>query len=303
MARLPLTSCGRARNTDPMSIPTPPALTDRAALARFRTRALRAPALFLHEDAADEVQERLAEVNRTFTAPAVVTPFAQVWRDRLPNARIVADESVLDLEVGAHDLVIHALALHWADDPLGQIIQARRALKPDGLFIGALFGGQSLNELRSVLAQAESDVTGGLAPRIVPMGEIRDLGALLQRSGLALPVADGFTRKIVYRDLQHLVGDLRAMGESNALASRHTTPLSRAVRERAEALYQRHFADEAGRLEASVETLFLTGWAPSEDQQQPLRPGSAAQRLSDALETTETPLEPAPFAAPRPTKD
>jgi len=284
-----------------MSAQRPPALTDRPALERFRTRARRAPAFFLHEEAADEVQERLAEVNRTFTAPAVVTPFPEVWEGRLPGARLIPDTEVLDLEPGAHDLVVHALALHWADDPLGQIIQSTRALQPDGLFIGVLFGGQSLHELRAVLAQAESDVAGGLSPRVVPMGEIRDLGALLQRAGLALPVADGFTRTVLYRDLLHLVRDLRAMGEVNALAGRHKAPLRRAVLARAAQLYAESFADPKGRLQATVETLFLTGWAPAEGQQKPLRPGSAAQRLAAALGTTETGLEPAPFAAaPRP---
>lgn len=286
-----------------MSAQRPPALTDRPALDRFRARARRAPAFFLHEDAADEVQERLAEVNRTFTAPAVVTPFPEVWEGRLPGARLVPDTDVLDLEPGAHDLVVHALALHWADDPLGQIIQSTRALQPDGLFIGVLFGGQSLQELRMVLAQAESDVTGGLSPRVVPMGEIRDLGALLQRAGLALPVADSFTRTVLYRDLLHLVRDLRAMGEVNALAARHRAPLRRAVLARAAQLYAESFADPEGRLQATVETLFLTGWAPAEGQQKPLRPGSAAQRLAAALGTTETGLEPAPFAAAPRLKD
>jgi len=284
-----------------MSAQRPPALTDRPALERFRARARRAPAFFLHEEAADEVQERLAEVNRTFTAPAIVTPFPEVWEGRLPGARLIPDTEVLDLEPGAHDLVVHALALHWADDPLGQIIQSTRALQPDGLFIGVLFGGQSLHELRAVLAQAESDVAGGLSPRVVPMGEIRDLGALLQRAGLALPVVDGFTRTVLYRDLLHLVRDLRAMGEVNALAGRHKAPLRRAVLARAARLYAESFADPEGRLQATVETLFLTGWAPAEGQQKPLRPGSAAQRLAAALGTTETGLEPAPFAAaPRP---
>lgn len=286
-----------------MSAQRPPALTDRPALERFRARARRAPAFFLHEDAADEVQERLAEVNRTFTAPAVVTPFPEVWAGRLPGARLIPDTEVLDLEPGAHDLVIHALALHWADDPLGQIIQATRALQPDGLFIGVLFGGQSLQELRMVLAQAESDVTGGLSPRVVPMGEIRDLGALLQRAGLALPVADSFTRTVLYRDLLHLVRDLRAMGEVNALDARHRAPLRRAVLARAARLYAESFADAEARLQATVETLFLTGWAPAEGQQKPLRPGSAAQRLAAALGTTETGLEPAPFAAAPRLKD
>ena len=271
-----------------------PALTDRPRLDAQRARALRAPALFVHEDTADEIEERLKEVNRSFTAPAVVTPFAQVWTDRLPGARIVPDAPVLALEPGAHDLVIHALALHWADDPLGQIIQCRRALRPDGLFIAALFGGQSLQELRAALAQAESDLTGGLAPRVLPMAEIRDLGGLLQRAGLALPVADSVKRQVLYRDLRHLVSDLRAMGEGNALANRHPAPLPRRVVARAEAIYRDRWADASGRLPATVETLFLTGWAPAESQPKPLRPGAASTRLAEALGTAEIPLEPTP---------
>lgn len=266
-------------------------LTDRAALARFRARALRDPALFLHEDAADDVQERLAEVNRTFTAPAVVTPFAQVWQGRIPGARVVGDDRVLDLQPGAHDLVVHAMALHWADDPLGQMIQCARALRPDGLFMAVMVGGQTLHELRATLAQAEADVLGGLTPRVVPMGEIRDLGALLQRAGLALPVADSLTRTVLYRDLPHLVRDLRAMGEVNALASRHKAPMPRAVLARAAQIYADSFSDAQGRLKATVETLVLTGWLPSETQPKPLRPGSAAHRLAEALGTQETPLD------------
>jgi SAM-dependent methyltransferase len=271
-----------------------PALTDRTRLAQQRARAARAPTLFLHEDAALEVEERLAEVNRSFTRPAVITPFAHLWEGRLPDARIVADDPVLALEPGAHDLVVHALALHWADDPLGQIIQCRRALRPDGLFLGVLFGGQSLNELRAALAQAESDVSGGMAPRVLPMGDIRDLGALLQRAGLALPVADSSARRVLYRDLRHLAADLRAMGEGNALAGRHKAPLPRAVLARAEAVYRERWGDAEGRLPATVETVFLTGWAPADSQPKPLRPGSAAARLAEALGTTEHPLDPLP---------
>lgn len=277
-----------------MSSASPPILTDRAALERFRARGLRDPALFLHEEAAFEVHERLAEVNRTFTSPAVVTGFRDFWQAQLPDAKIVPDTSVLDLDPGAHDLVVHAMALHWADDPLGQIIQCRRALRPDGLFIGVMFGGESLSELRAVLAQAEADVTGGLSPRVVPMGEIRDLGALLQRSGLALPVADGDRRTVLYRDLMHLVRDLRAMGESNALANRHRAPVTRKLLTRAQELYAENFANAEGRLIASVEMLYLTGWAPAEGQQQPLRPGSAAMRLADALGVDETKVSDAP---------
>lgn len=266
-------------------------LTDRPALLRARARAARAPALFLHELVADEVQERLAEVNRTFTDIAVVTAFPQVWSARLPGARLVADADVLDLTPGAQDLVIHALALHWADDPVGQIIQCRRALRPDGLFLGALFGGHSLQELRAVLAQAESDLRGGLAPRVLPMGDIRDLGALLQRAGLALPVADSFTQRILYRDLRHLAADLRAMAEGNVLQARHRAPLPRAVLALAEALYRDRFSQD-GRLVATAEIVMLTGWAPHDSQQQPLRPGSAQTRLAQALGVTETPVDP-----------
>ncbi|MCC5986128.1 MAG: SAM-dependent methyltransferase [Pararhodobacter sp.] len=274
----------------------PAPLTDRAALARFRARAARAPALFLLEATAAEIKERLSEVNRSFTAPAVVTaqPTPAPWADLLPGARIVPDEAVLALEPGAHDLVVHALCLHWSDDPLGQIIQCRRALRPDGLFIAAFFGGRSLHELRAVLAQAESDLYGTLSPRVLPMADIRDAGGLLQRAGLALPVADRQLTQVLYRDLGALVADLRAMGESNTLAARRRAPMPRALWARAQALYREHFADAEGRLPATVETLFLTGWAPAESQPQPLRPGSATARLAEALGTTETPLEPVP---------
>ena len=269
---------------------TPPLMTDRAALMRNRTRALRAPALFLHADAISEVQERLIEVNRRFTAPAVVTPFGPLWQEALPGARIVADDEVLMLEQGGHDLVIHALCLHWANDLVGQLVQARHALRPDGLFLGLLFGGQTLHQLRACLAQAESEVTGGLSPRVLPMAEIRDLGALLQRAGFALPVADTVTRTVSYRDAWHLMTDLRAMGEGNALAARLRHPTRRAVLTRAARLYSDSYATADGRIPATFEVITLTGWAPHDSQQKPLRPGSAARRLAEALNTAEQPL-------------
>lgn len=262
---------------------TPPLLTDRSALLRNRARA-KADALFLHDEVAAEVQERLIEVNRTFTAPAVVTGFPPVWP--MPGARVLADDDVLDLPVAGHDLVIHALGLHWANDPVGQLVQCRRALVPDGLFLGFLFGGQTLAELRACLAQAEAEVTGGLSPRVLPMGEIRDLGALLQRAGFALPVADSFTKTVTYGDFGALLHDLRAMGEGNALAARLRRPTRRAVFARAAELYEAHHAQD-GRLRATFEIICLTGWSPHEGQQKPLRPGSAAQRLADALGTAE----------------
>lgn len=265
---------------------TPPLLTDRTALLRNRARS-KVDALFLHDEVAAEVQERLAEVNRTFTSPAVVTGFPLSWQ--LPAARLVADQDVLDLPVASHDLVIHALALHWANDPVGQLVQCRRALVPDGLFLGFLFGGQTLAELRACLAQAEAEVTEGLSPRVLPMGEIRDLGALLQRAGFALPVADSFTKTVTYGDFGALLHDLQAMGEGNALAARLRRPTRRAVFARAAELYAAHHS-EGGRLRATFEIICLTGWAPHEGQQKPLRPGSAAQRLADALGTAELPL-------------
>lgn len=267
-------------------------LTDRPALLRARARALHhpAPALFLQEEALADVQERLALVNRTFTAPAVVAGFPDLWQAGFPAARVVDDADTLALTSGAHDLVVHALALHWSNDPVGQIIQCRRALQPDGLFIGLMFGGRTLHELRSALAEAEAEVSGGLSPRVLPMGDIRDLGALVQRAGLALPVADSFTRTVQYRDLFHLAADLRAMGETNVLTARLRRPTRRDILLRAAEIYARSFPAEGGRITATFEIVCLTGWAPHESQQKPLRPGSAAQRLADALNVTERPL-------------
>jgi len=158
--------------------------------------------------------------------------------------------------------------------------------------VGLLFGGQTLHELRACLAQAESEVTGGLSPRVLPMAEIRDLGGLLQRAGFALPVADSFAKTVLYRDAFHLMRDLRAMGEGNALTARLRRPTSRAVLARAAAIYGENYATADGMIRATFEIICLTGWAPHEDQQKPLRPGSAAARLADALNTAETPLPP-----------
>lgn len=271
-----------------------PLLTDRKALTRARARALRgAPALFFHDEAAAEIKERLIEVNRRFTAPAVVTGFPDLWAASFPEARVVADDETLDLAEGAHDLVIHAMALHWANDPVGQIVQCRRALRPDGLFIAVLFGGQTLAELRATLAEAEAALTGGLSPRILPMGEIRDWGGLLQRAGLALPVADASLRKVSYRNAFHLMADLRAMGEANALAARRRTPARRGVFVDAARSYAAAFSEAGDRVLASFELIYLTGWAPHDSQQQPLRPGTARYRLADALSGAT--LTPAPM--------
>ncbi len=274
----------------------PPVLFDRAALALRRARAAKAPADFLHRVAADQISERLIEVNRTFTDAAIIGPMAVFWRDVLQQtgalgaATLVEDAPVFDLAPGSLDLVIHALALHWADDPVGQLVQMRRALRPDGLMLAVFFGGQSLHELRTVLAQTEVALRGGLSPRVAPMGELRELGSLLQRAGLALPVADSVTLNITYADLPALIRDLRAMGETNVMTTRDRRPVPRNFFSTAARIYAESFpADTPGRIAATAELVFLAGWAPAQTQQQPLRPGSAQQRLADALGTTERP--------------
>lgn len=267
-----------------------PQLVDRHALLRNRARA-KSDALFLHETVADEIQERLIEVNRAFKSIAIVTGFPEFWRARYPDATIVADDDTLALTPGAHDLILHAMALHWANDPVGQLVQCRHALKPDGLLIATLLGGQTLNELRISLAEAEAMITGGLSPRIAPMGEIRDLGALLQRAGFALPVADGATLTASYANAFHLMHDLRNMGENNALAGRPRHATRRNILTEASSIYAANFGNDAGRINATFDIITLTGWAPAETQPQPLRPGSAKTRLADALGTVETPLD------------
>lgn len=271
----------------------PPLLTDREALARHRIRARGLPghddALFLHRMAFDDLQERLSEVNRRFTAPAVVSGSPEIFVDWA--AKVVPDSDRIALEPGAHDLVVHFMALHWANDPVGQLVQCRRALQPDGLCLVVLPAGRSLQELRAALAEAEAAVTGGLSPRVVPMGEIRDLGALIQRAGFALPVADSVVQTVEYSSFPALLSDLRAAGETNALQSRLRCFTRRAVLAEAARIYAGSYSTPAGRLTATAELVVLTGWAPHESQQQPLRPGSAKARLADALGVPEKPLK------------
>lgn len=270
-------------------MPPPNILTDPLALQSRRRRATEAGD-FLHRLAIDEIEDRLGSVNKSFTAPAVVTGWPEIWRDVLPTARIVPDDETLQLQVGQHDLLIHVMSLHWANDPVGQLIQSRRALRPDGLFLGVCYAGQTLNELRRCLGEAEAAVSGGLSPRVAPMADLRDWGGLLQRAGLALPVADSVTTRVEYDDLHALMRDLRAMGETNALAARLRRPTRRAVMDRAAELYAAHFPGQHKAITATFEMVFLAGWAPDATQPKPLRPGSAQQRLADALGTQEKPL-------------
>ena len=267
-----------------------PQITDRAALTRNRARA-EPDALFLQEHAADELQERLNEVNRTFKSVAIVTGFPDFWAARYPNATIVADDETLDLKSQSYDLILHAMCLHWANDPVGQLVQTRHALKPDGLLLCTFLGGQTLHELRASLAEAEAVVAGGLSPRIAPMGEIRDLGGLLQRAGFALPVADATPVTASYVNAFHLMHDLRKMGENNALAQRIKHPTRRNVLTEAACIYADNFRNAENRVDATFEFITLTGWAPAENQPKALRPGSAKTRLADALNTHETRLD------------
>ena len=265
-------------------------LIDRPALLRNRRRHVPGRGDFLHDEAIIDVQDRLNLVTKSFKDVAIVTSFPDPWTIAFPDATIVVDDDVLDLAEQTYDLVIHGMCLHWANDPVGQLIQCRRALRPDGLFIGVLLGGETLAELRSVLAEAEIKVRSGLSPRVLPMAEIRDVGALLQRAGFALPVADSAVLKTRYDNVFKLMADLRAMGETNALSDRDRRFTPRQVFLQAADIYQSTFGDEHGSIPASFEQIFLTGWAPDDSQPKALRPGSATMRLADAIGATETNL-------------
>lgn len=268
----------------------PPKLFDHSTLRLRRNRAKHCgnEALFLHERAAVQVSERLEEVNRTFKDVAIVGWQHDLWAEILDlKASCVPDAEILDLKQGSFDLIIHALSLHWANDPVGQLVQMRRALRPDGLMIAVFFGGQTLQELRIAFAEAETEIDKGISPRIAPMGEIRDLGSLLQRAGYALPVADSDLVLATYQTPLHLAHDLRAMGETNVIFDRKRQGITRRLWNRCNKIYAAHFSNECSRIKASFELVFLTGWAPSKHQPKPLRPGSAQSRLADALGVAE----------------
>lgn len=204
-----------------------------------------------------------------------------------PGPRVVADEERLPFAPASLDLAVSTLALHWANDLVGALVQIRRALRPDGLFIGSILGGATLTELRRCLLEAEAELSGGAGLRISPFADAFDAAALLQRAGFALPVADVDSVTVRYGHPLELLADLRAMGETNVLHDRPRRPLTRGVLLRAFALYAERFTGPDGRLTATFEIITLTGWAPDDSQQKPLRPGSARMRLADALGTSE----------------
>lgn len=252
---------------------------------------------FLADSAATELGERLSAIDRDFhqavwygAAPAPSLPRVS-WRHGdaaaafVPAGGVVYEEQRLPFAAEALDLYASALTLHAVNDLPGALAQIRRALKADGLFVAALFGGQTLHELRLSLAEAEIEIDGGLSPRVSPFIDVRDAGALLQRAGFALPVADVDTISVRYEHPLKLIGDLRGMGETNVLSERRRVFLKRRVLMRASEIYLEKFGGSDGRIAATFDIVYLTGWAPHASQQQPLKPGSGKVSLKDALKS------------------
>ena len=283
---------------------SPPQIFDRALLRKRLARALRAEKAcdFLLMRTAEELAFRLSTVQRAFPRaldlgaphPAIAETLAAPGRFvaraapaagalGLSGVELIADEEFLPFAAESFDLVVCALNLQFVNDLPGALAQIRRILGPDGLFLAAMVGGQSLRELRTCLAQAQEEIEGGASPRVAPFADLRDLGGLLQRAGLALPVTDCDSFTVRYPTALDLMRDLRAMGATNALISGARRPLRRDVLLRACELYQALFSDADGKIRATFEIIWASGWAPHESQQKPLAPGSAQTKLSAAL--------------------
>lgn len=287
-------------------------LFDRPSVVRnrLRSRSLNPLGSFLFQEVGSRLADRLLDVRREFPIAvdlsgqpgfAALMANAGVLDARKiatlvtsldsPGPRggelsIVTDPEGLPLAESSINLAVSVMALHWINDMPGMLAQIRRALRPDGLFVAAFLGGETLHELRDCLATAEIEISGGLSPRVSPFAEIRDAGGLLQRAGFTLPVADKDRIDVTYETMFALMHDLRGMGETNALALRLRHFSSRAVFMRAAALYAQKYGRD-NRIPATFEVTYLTGWAPHESQQRALRPGSARTRLAAALDTTE----------------
>lgn len=283
-------------------------------IERNRLRAWRSrddKALFLLDIAANELAERIAIIERHFDHAVELHGATGITAQRLLETgkvgtirRVEIDASFADgdksllvapiehlpLEPQSENLVVSPLSLHLTNDTPGTLIQIRRALKPDGLFMAAIPGAGTLQELRDVLLATEAELSGGASPRVIPFADVRDVGALLQRAGFALPVTDTETYTVRYDSIIPLMRDLRAMGMSNPMTGRSRKPLNRSFFMRAAQLYAERYSDPDGRIRATFSIIFVSGWAPHESQQKPLRPGSAKTRLADALKTTEIKL-------------
>ncbi len=295
------------------SVPAPDPLLvfDRAALRLRRARAAQgwSGRAFLKQEIATRLVERLDDVKRRFdraldlgchgdeiaTALATRDGVGHLIRAdlgfsfarRAAGPAVVADEEALPFAPESFDLILSAMTLHWVNDLPGTLIQISRCLRPDGLFLGAMLGGGTLWQLRQALGAAESEIEGGLSPRISPFADLGDAASLLQRAGFALPVADSETIDVEYDNALALMRELSAMGEGNLVAERRRGFSRRATLLRAAEIYAERFAQPNGRLAATFEVLFLHGWAPHASQPKALRPGSAAHRLAEALGTTE----------------
>ncbi|MGZ3298809.1 MAG: methyltransferase domain-containing protein [Asticcacaulis sp.] len=294
---------------------SPPRLFDRSLIAARRNRAAAgfAQAHFLRERSIEDTLETLAAINRRFDMALDMTAGdggfgrALAQSDAAPKvglliegelsenlsarqsgpARLIMDEEWLPFADDSLNLVVSVLGLHGVNDVPGTLIQVRRALKPDGLFIASLFGGETLKELRGCLMEAELEVRGGYGPRIAPFAEAEDLIGLLRRTGFNLPVVDTDRVRVSYEHPLRLMADLRAMAETNVLYDRPRTGLNRAILARMSELYFQRFADDEGRITATFEIITLSGWKPDPSQQAPLKPGSAKARLADALGVKE----------------
>lgn len=279
---------------------------DAELVTAHRRRALKqgvAGSDFLMARAAEDLAERLATVERKFVRAATVfcvSPAAagvlaasgkaadivRIEADQMflgTESGIVSDAETIALEPASIDLAVSLLSLQEANDIPGQLIQIRRALRPDGLFLGVLAGAGTLVELRESLLAAETEITGGASPRVIPFTDVRDAGGLLQRAGFALPVADVETVTVRYDTMFGLMADLRAMGVTNALADRSRKPATRRLFQRAAEIYAERFSDPDGRVRASFSFIWLSGWAPDPSQQKPLKPGSAQVSLAKVL--------------------
>ena len=283
----------------------PHEIFDAHALAARRRRALLlGPESFLLDRVAEDLADRLGAVNRHFALAADLGTPTAALRRALAGAPMIgrllafgpperadndaaADVELPPLAPASLDLVVSALALQAVNDLPGTLAQIRRALRPDGLLLACLFGAGTLSELREAFAVAESDTLGGVSPRVAPFADLRDLGGLLQRAGLALPVTDVDRVVVRYAHPLALMADLRRMGATNPLTARRRQPLRRATLARLFEVYAERFADPDGRLRATFEIAWISGWAPHESQQKPLRPGAAKTRLADALKAAE----------------
>ena len=270
--------------------PAAPILFDRALLRARQNRARRSdPVTFLFDRVAEDMDERLAAVTREFSDAAEIWTPGELLRkstaDRFKTiTRVELDETeMLRLASESLDLAVSALAFQFVNDLPGVLAQIRRALRPDGLLLAAMIGGDTLTELRQAFAQAEAECEGGVSPRVAPFADLRDVGALLQRAGFALPVTDVDSLVVRYDNAFALMADLRAMGATNVMVERRRTPTRRATLLRMSEIYAARFSDPDGRIRASFDIIWMSGWAPHESQPKPLRPGSAKASLEAAV--------------------